>query len=49
MGTTYLTDTNTAIYFLDDSLPTAALDFLENALDQTGCFLSVITKIELLG
>jgi hypothetical protein len=49
MGTTYLTDTNTAIYFLDDSLPTAALDFLENALDQTGCFLSVIEKIELLG
>ncbi len=49
MGTTYLLDTNTVIYFLDGLLPDKALDFLEENLDETGSFISIISKIELLG
>jgi len=49
MGTTYLLDTNTVIYFLDDALPQKVLDFLGENLDEQGSFISVITKIELLG
>lgn len=49
MGTTYLLDTNVVIYFLDSLLPEKSLDFIENALNETGSFISVITKIELLG
>lgn len=49
MGTTYLLDTNTAIYFLDGLLPQSALVFVTDALNEQGSFLSVITKIELLG
>ncbi len=49
MGTTYLLDTNTAIYILNDALPPKASDFLKAALNETGSYISVITKIELLG
>ena len=49
MGTTYLLDTNTAIYFLDGLLPQNALVFVTDTLNEQGSFLSVITKIELLG
>ncbi len=49
MGTPYLLDTNTIIYFLDSHLPEKSLDFIESALDDTGSFLSVISKMELLG
>lgn len=49
MGTTYLLDTNTVIYFLDGSLPQDALDFLTDSLNEDGSFISVITKMELLG
>jgi len=49
MGTTYLLDTNTVIYFLDGLLPAESLDFVEENLDKTGSFISIISKIELLG
>lgn len=49
MGETYLLDTNTVIYYLDDALPEAAMDFVEDKLDETGAFISIISKIELLG
>ena len=49
MGTTYLLDTNTIIYFLDGLMPEKSLDFVEENLDEMGSFLSIISKIELLG
>jgi predicted nucleic acid-binding protein len=49
MGTTCLLDTNTVIYFLDALLPVKALDFIEETLDKSGSYISVINKIELLG
>ncbi|MBK7938693.1 MAG: type II toxin-antitoxin system VapC family toxin [Lewinellaceae bacterium] len=49
MGTTYLIDTNSAIYYLNELLPKKGMDFLERALNESGSFLSVISKIELLG
>lgn len=49
MGTTYLLDTNTVIYYLDAILPEKSLDFIEEKLDATGSFISIISKIELLG
>ena len=49
MGTTYLLDTNTVVYFLDSLLPEKSLNFIETALDETGSFISVISKMELLG
>lgn len=49
MGTTYLLDTNIGIYFLHGSLPQELRDYLNVILDENGGFLSVITKIELLG
>ena len=49
MGTSYLLDTNTVIYYLDALLPEKALDFVEENLDKTGSFISIISKIELLG
>jgi len=49
MGTTYLLDTNTVIYFLDNLMPEKSLDFIEDSLDAQGGIISVISKIELLG
>ena len=49
MGTTYLLDTNTAIYFLNGLLPQKARDFMKEVLNEDGSYISVITKIELLG
>lgn len=49
MGTTYLLDTNTVIYYLDAVLPEKSLDFLEEKLNEAGSNISIITKIELLG
>ena len=49
MGKAYLLDTNTVIYFLDGALPQYALDFVTERLNEDGSFISVITKIELLG
>ena len=49
MGTAYLLDTNTIIYFLDGLLPEKSLDLLEEKLDETGSNISIISKIELLG
>ncbi len=49
MGTAYLLDTNTVIYFLDDLLPEKSMDFIEEKLDESGSFISIISKIELLG
>jgi predicted nucleic acid-binding protein len=49
MGTSYLLDTNAVIYYLDGVLPEKALDFVEENLDETGGFVSIISKIELLG
>ena len=48
MGTRYLLDTNTAIYFLEGALPAASLPFMQSVLN-VECNLSIITKIELLG
>lgn len=48
MGTRYLLDTNTAIYFLEGVLPAPSLPFMQSVLD-VECNLSIITKIELLG
>jgi predicted nucleic acid-binding protein len=47
MGTTYLLDTNIAIYILNGTLPSKALAFLKAALNENGSFISVISKIEL--
>ncbi len=49
MGTACLLDTNIVIYFLDSALPDKALDFIEFNLDESGSYMSVISKIELLG
>jgi len=49
MGTTYLLDTNIAIYILNDTLPSKAKTFIKAALNENGSFISIITKIELLG
>ncbi len=49
MGTTYLLDTNTVIYFLDSLLTEKSLDFIEKCLDNQAVAISVISKIELLG
>ncbi|MFZ4635107.1 MAG: type II toxin-antitoxin system VapC family toxin [Saprospiraceae bacterium] len=48
MGTRYLLDTNTAIYFLQGVLPASSMPFMQSILD-VECNLSIITKIELLG
>lgn len=48
MGTRYLLDTNTAIYFLEGALPATSLPFIQSVLD-IECNLCIITKIELLG
>ena len=49
MGTTYLLDTNTVIYYLEGLLPEKAMDFIEQNLNETGSFISIISKVELLG
>ena len=49
MGTTYLLDTKTVIYFLDAALSEKSLNFIEENLDETGSFISIISKIGLLG
>ena len=49
MGTAYLLDTNIVIYYLGALMPIKALDFVEGQLYKTGSFISVISKIELLG
>lgn len=49
MGSSYLLDTNTVIYYLDGALSEKALDFIEHSLDETGSHISIISKIELLG
>lgn len=48
MGTRFLLDTNSVIYYLDNALPNSAMNFLDNALDIESN-ISVISKIELLG
>lgn len=48
MGTRFLLDTNSVIYFVDGVLPTSARDFLQKELS-IEANLSVISQIELLG
>jgi hypothetical protein len=48
MGTRFLLDTNSVIYFVDGVLPTSARDFLQTELS-IEANLSVISQIELLG
>jgi predicted nucleic acid-binding protein len=48
MGTRFLLDTNTVIYYTKDNLPENAADFLSEQIIK-GVFLSVISEIELLG
>ncbi len=48
MGTRFLLDTNSVIYYLDNALPKLTMIFLDKILDiETN--ISVISKIELLG
>ena len=47
MGTRYLVDTNTVIYYLDSILPQSASDFLDKSFESE-INISVITQIELL-
>lgn len=47
MGTRYLLDTNTVIYYINEALPISALNFLDTELDKEAN-LSIISKIELL-
>lgn len=48
MGTRYLLDTNTAIYFLNGQLTPNGFAFVLSVINNE-CNLSVITKMELLG
>jgi predicted nucleic acid-binding protein len=48
MGLTYLWDTNTAIYYLQQQFPPSAEQFIDKALKDSGPAISVITEIELL-
>jgi len=48
MGLTYLWDTNTAIYYLQQQFPPSAELFIDKALKDSGPAISVITEIELL-
>ena len=47
MGTRFLLDTNSVIYYLDNALPKSTMIFLDKVLD-VEAFISVISKIELL-
>lgn len=49
MGKKYLIDTNIAIYFLDAQLTPAGMIYLVKALNAGDCYISVISKMELLG
>jgi predicted nucleic acid-binding protein len=48
MGERYLIDTNISIYLLDGNLPTSAIDFITQIIDNE-YFISIISKMELLG
>jgi predicted nucleic acid-binding protein len=48
MGTRFLLDTNTVIYYTKNDLPDKAATFLDAQISK-GVFLSVISEIELLG
>lgn len=48
MGTRYLLDTNTAIYFLNGQLTANGFIFVLSAIKED-CNISVISKMELLG
>ena len=48
MGITYLWDTNTVIYFLQNQFPPNAERFMEEAIATSTPAFSVITEIELL-
>ena len=48
MGVTYLWDTNTVIYYLQQQFPPAAENFIDDILKLSPPFISVITEIELL-
>jgi predicted nucleic acid-binding protein len=49
MGSGFLIDTNIAIYFLDAKLLENARNYVQSALDSGTTYLSVISKMELLG
>ena len=49
MGTRYLLDSNIVIYFQKTILPPNARSVVQNAIDEDDCFLSIISKMELLG
>lgn len=48
MGITYLWDTNTVIYYLQQQFPPSAEKFIDNILSDSGPAISAITEIELL-
>ncbi|MFK7970037.1 MAG: type II toxin-antitoxin system VapC family toxin [Bacteroidia bacterium] len=48
MGITYLWDTNTAIYYLQQQLPPSAEEFIDSTLINSQPAISAITEVELL-
>ena len=48
MGLTYLWDTNTVIYYLQQQLPPGAEKFIDSTLTESPPAISVITEMELL-
>lgn len=48
MGTRYLIDSNSVIYYLEGSFPTAGMSFMDDVVNGVPN-ISIITKIEVLG
>lgn len=49
MGTKYLLDSNTVIYLLSNSFPESTSEKIQSIIDADDYFLSVITRMEVLG
>lgn len=49
MGTKYLLDSNTVIYLLSNFLPETTSQKIQSIIDTDDYFLSVITRMEVLG
>lgn len=48
MGTQYLIDSNSVIYYLEGSFPVSGMSFMDNVVNDIPS-ISIITKIEVLG
>lgn len=49
MGKTFLIDTNAVLDYTADAMPVHVAQYFENLLEESGFFLSVINRIEILG